>query len=656
MRTITIEIERQGKAEGYQLMKDTVYLASCDTEPVVNISIKCDQADFQQRKEVLRYTDKAAMKESFAFLQQLVTRIFDDIHPLPLVAKDEKDWIHVRLITSAKELVQIPFELSLTPSGFKGEHVKPFLLNPLRLTTLTREVRQVGVAEYEWPEKPRILFAWANPDKEVPYEEHFNVLRDLARQLVLPIKDNPEPIPDIGQLITIVKKASRNSINKAIAEGIQEDRPYTHIHLLAHGSQNEHPEFPEEFRLMLHDKNDASKVDYVNGEQLALSILESEGASTKFPAIISLMACDTANAGNTSLPGGSVAHQLHESGIPCVFASQFPLSTQGSVELVGKLYEKLLLEGDDPRTALYHTRKAISENEYHDWASLVAYVRFPADINDQMEDYKLKVLLQALKTSNDWTGHVLKYRKEIPAAALEKVLADVSLRLKRSIDKLDKLVTPVGSTLKEIDRYAEHSGLLGSAYKRTAEHLYLLSTLHPEMAEVLCKESGEALVMGRKWYYNGYKKTYKNHWTGMQYLSLAAITNNTLNNEEDQDVWTHVKILAVNDEQSDDTMTKIWAWGTLTELYLLRPLTKDPADFEKTATEALTRAKEYAGKIRDADTTFIDKKALRDTILYAQQTTRKQVDRYISWWPVMMPGTGTEAIKKLAIELIKVLP
>jgi len=227
-------------------------------------------------------------------------------------------------------------------------------------------------------------------------------------------------------------------------------------------------------------------------------------------------------------------------------------------------------------------------------------------------------------------------------------LSDVSTRLKNSIDKLDSLVTPVGDTLKEIDLYAEHSGLMGSAYKRTAEHLYLLSSYNPEMAEILCKESSEALVMARKWYYNGYKKTFKNHWTGIQYLSLAAVTNKTLNDEEDQDIWTHVKILAQADENAEDIMARIWAWGTLSELFLLKPLTKEPDQFEKEAGQAMTRAKEYAGRIRDADTTFIDRKDLRGMIQYAQQTTRKQIDRYITWWPVMIPGASLDKLKSLA--------
>lgn len=657
MRTITIEIERQGDAVDHNLLAETIYLAFCESEPVVNLSINCDQETFEKQKALLRYTDsdQVPLKEGFSFLQNLVTKLLDDIHPLAIVGnKNDPDWLHIRLVISAKELIQIPFELALTPNGFKGQHVRPLLLNPQRLTTLTREVRQSGEAKYTWPKNPRILFAWANPDKEVPYDEHFTVLRDLARQLVTPLKDNPEPIPDIGKLITVVKKASRASINKAIEEGIKENRPYTHIHLLAHGSKNAHPEFPEEFRLMLHDKKDVSKVDYVTGEELALSILESDAGATKFPAIVSLMACDTANTGSISMPAGSVAHQLHESGIPCVFASQFPLSVAGSVSLVGKLYEKLLLDGEDPRKALYHTRKTISDNEFHDWASLVAYVRFPGDIDDQLDDYKLKVLLDALKTSNIWAEHVLMYRSQIPVAAFEKVLEDVSARLDSSIEKFNQLIAPRGITVKAMDRYAEHSGLMGSALKRKAEHLFRLSAFKPDIADALLKESADAIKKARDWYYNGYKEHLKNHWTGIQYLSLAAVTKGKLTDEIDQDIWTVVKVLAqMDDNAGKQPMERIWAWGTLTELYLLKALTAEPEDFDKTAGQALTRAKEYAGRIRDAGATFIAERDLQDDILFAQQTTARQIERYISWWPVMMPGEGLSKLKLLAEEVRK---
>ena len=85
----------------------------------------------------------------------------------------------LRLLMADKELVQLPFELAMTPKGFQGQHSKPFLLNPQCLATMTREVKQVAPPDYIWPYKPRILFAWADPNDEVPYEDilrHFGIL------------------------------------------------------------------------------------------------------------------------------------------------------------------------------------------------------------------------------------------------------------------------------------------------------------------------------------------------------------------------------------------------------------------------------------------------------------------------------------------------
>ena len=48
-----------------------------------------------------------------------------------------------------------------------------------------------------------------------------------------------------------------------------------------------------------------------------------------------------------TIPGASFAHALHQSGIPRVVASQFPLSVEGSVPLANALY-KGLLWGEHP--------------------------------------------------------------------------------------------------------------------------------------------------------------------------------------------------------------------------------------------------------------------------------------------------------------------
>ena len=657
MHTITLQIDRTGTSNNHELSPEIKYVVSCQSLPGIDLNIDCDQASFNQHKEMLRYDskDEARRQTGITFFQQLVTKLLDDIQPLAIEAsKYAGQWLHLRFLTNEKELVQLPFELALTPKNLQGQQLKPLLLNPQQLTTLTREVKQIDPPSYTWPHTPRILFAWADPGESVPGDEHFNALRDVVKELVCPLQNNPEPIPDIAQIITVLKNASLKSINDVIKKGIDNDKPFTHIHLLAHGSKDPEDKI-DNYKLVLHHDDDVNEPYYATGDELARSILEIDADTIRKPAILSLMTCDSANTGSVSLPAGSLAHQLHESGIPCVFASQFPLSIPGSVKLVSALYSKLLLDGEDPRKALYYARKAIADKTIHDWASLVAHVRFPADIDEQLKDYKLKVMLGSLKTSNAWSEHLLTYRDKISPEKLKMTLENISLRLDKSINDLNHLFTQ--GTSKEVnkERYAEHSGLMGSAYKRKAEHLFRLAGFKPEERSSLIKQSIDALKKGRDWYCNGFTKHRQNHWTGMQYLSLYVVTSNPLIRGEKRDIWGLIRIMAEDcSAPTNDPMTQIWSWGTLIELYLLEPLISI-APSEKEVAISLTNAKSYAKKIASANSEFIAYPKIREEIEFAQGSTARQIERYISWWPEMMATSELDQLKTMAMEIKEML-
>ena len=661
MHTVTIQIDRTGAIYDHKLSKETIYIASCEDQPRIEFSIDCDQSTFDQYKEKLRYDDAGenSRQEAIAFFQKLTTKIFDDIESLRVEGnKQTSEWLHLRLLMADKELVQLPFELALTPKGFQGQYSKPFLLNPQCLATMTREVKQVAPPDYIWPYKPRILFVWADPNDTVPYEEHFAALRDIIKEMVSPIKDNPEPIPDIGQLITEVKNASLKSISDTIRTGIAENNPYTHIHVLAHGGKGTEKDSPDEFKVVLHDNEEATKAFYVKGQKLAMAMLETDGNATQFPAVVSLMVCDSSNTGSVTLPEGGLAHQLHESGIPCVFGSQFPLSKKGSVELVKTLYKHLLLDGNDPRIALYDTRRVLDDNNVHDWASLVAHVRFPKDMNEQLKDFKLKVLLESLKTSNAWSEHVLKYQHEIAVDKFGAVLEDISKRLDRSIKNLYNLLDEEPNSYTREERHAEHAGLLGSAFKRKAEHLFRLSKSKKELVTSLFDQSREAIKSARDLYLNGFINHRKNNWTGIQYLSLAAISEGSLDSDEKREIWGLIKVLTQDtiDKKAEDPLACIWAWGTMMELYLLKPFTYPAGELDKQIPAALEKAKSYAGNLSKAGSTFIaGKRTMKQDIIYIRESTIRQVERYISWWPEMYPDTFRKELKEMATAILNEL-
>ncbi|WP_153796933.1 CHAT domain-containing protein [Foetidibacter luteolus] len=621
MNTIVIEILRTGQAVNELLDTDINYIALCGAQPAKDLVIACRQDEFNERITLLRYNnnDEAKRQEGISFFQQLVDGVIDQIYPTGMPAPQPGEWLHLRLVTTPKEMAQIPFEIALTPQQIQQtDKPLPFFLNPQYKTTLTREVRRIAFAHYKWPVKPRILFAWAEPRATVPHEEHLAAFVEVLRPWALPVTEPAFPVqPNLGALVTELRDASLNKIKDAVTKAVKEGKPYTHIHLLAHGTKNDDPQ-GEQFLLLLCGEA-GKRVPYkATGPELeaALMITDEQGR-VYCPQIVSLVACDSGAMGSPVNPAGSLAHHLHQVGVPCVFASQFPLTQQGSVNLVTALYT-CLLESSDPRKALYFTREKLDAGNVHDWASLVAYARFPEDVDEQMKDVELRIKLEFMKTSNALTDHVLKHLDAIKDNADEE-LEKVSQRMEKSIADLTALVqTAKGQKSKE--RFAEHYGLIGSAYKRKAEHLFRMAGLAGEAG--VPAASLEALALGKDWYYRAYNEFLYSHWTGTQYLSLQLVLTGTLTGEEERDMWTLCRIMAMQDEKkAANNETLAWAYGTLAELYLLRPFTYAAEQQSQHTETALLKAKSYIAKLNE----------LKDQ-LFPQESTARQLERYIKWW------------------------
>ena len=143
--------------------------------------------------------------------------------------------MHLRLVTTPKEIAQLPFEMALTPIQLQNNTPqKPFFLNPDIKTTFTREVRHIAFKHYDWPFLPRILFAWAQPNNAVPWQAQKYAFIKVLRPWAIPIKTSAEPIPDLSSLITILPNATLTTIKDALTAAYKEGKPYTHVHLLAH--------------------------------------------------------------------------------------------------------------------------------------------------------------------------------------------------------------------------------------------------------------------------------------------------------------------------------------------------------------------------------------------------------------------------------------
>ena len=168
---------------------------------------------------------------------------------------------------------------------------------------------------------------------------------------------------------------------------------------------------------------------------------------------------------------------------------------------------------------------------------------------------------------------------------------------------------------------------------------------------MLLKESKNTLRFSKEWYHRGYEKQI-NHWNAVQYLSLTAITEGNISHSSTIDIWTITKLLAERDaKEGNDPMTRIWAWGTLAELYLLSPL-KFTGDDKIDDGEAKDKALFFLKRIQNAEFDFIDEAPeISGEIKFARESTFRQLERYISWWPEVSKLPGVEKLKILAAEL-----
>lgn len=640
MKSLIIGIARTGTAHNHVLNPDTKYIAMCGSAPEITFSINCGQDEFFKEIEGLRYDDPASSPRSISYFQELATRIFNDIKFLK-IDKNDSEALHIRLITSPLELAQIPFEFVLSREDPLGQRF-PLLAHPKRTIILTREVRQESEAMYIWPHRPRILFAWAQPTDTVPHEDHLQALKTLLIPVVRPKENIAYPEPDTDVFLTVLPHASIQSIAKEIRKGVTSRNPYTHVHILAHGGHA--ASFSGfEFRLILCEEGSTSKSVKHNGEDLIKAFVPDRDS---VPTVISLCACDSGNTGNTIIPSGSLIQQLHNAGVPCVFASQFPLTKTGSVKLVTALYHELI-NACDPRTALYHTRMVLREDLTHDWASLIAYTRFPDDINEQLQDAQLKIRFATMKTTNIWVDHVFRYIHKIPVKERAQALEQLETRLNGSIDQLSLLLAEENkktSVLLNPLLQAEHLGLLGSAYKRKAEYLFRLTELSPDKIDDLVSQSKDALAKARAFYKGGFDSNPNSHWNALQYLSLELVLEGTL--ESESDLWTVTKYMSEREEKiATRQVDRVWAWGTLAELYMLKPFTAQNI-LEDQLISGSKKAKEYLTMMAQSDAAYNRSK----------ESTARQFERYTRWWPNSYPENFPKHLKDMAHAIRGVLP
>jgi hypothetical protein len=621
MRTIQLEILRHGPPHNQLLSPLTEYLALCENHPAVTVRLPFEHADFLLRLKALQYKKDAAYRP--LEIEDLARKMTDILSQVPGLIRElaeqsasANETCHLRLILSANELALLPFEITNASQGFAGAG-QPLLLQSQAPICVTREVRRVVTERLTWPPPPypKILFAAAAPLATVPLEAHLLVFRQVIDPWVFHFKDETERRKRIGDHLTVLPSATLRGIEEECASG-----KYTHVHILAHGVPIEKGD-DRRYGLALHDPLDPGKPDVVEASRLAKALrppIKDDQGSFARPSVVTLAVCDAGSVGSVVGAGSSIAHALHDEGIPFVVASQFPLSFAGSIVMTKVLYSGLL-GGEDPRTLLINLRRELMTKVpgTHDWASIVAYASFPQDMDRELGRIQVDQAFRSLEAA---INHVDKKL----GAATEGNWDDDRKRLNAARDRIDRL-------LKK-DQEPKVYGIVASTDKRLAQILWQIRP-DPSLPAKDETEVRDRLLSARKYYEEAFRRDRSQMWARVQSLAMTAVlrywqTNETLSREK----WQLAELFSHEELRLQDRQRLAWAHANLAELYLLSLAMEDAPIAPG---EAKKKANEHARAFADVpDLTWLE-----------IHTTRRQFLRYSSFFSCVNPE-----LKKVAAE------
>ena len=704
MRTLTLELLRHGPAHNQLLSPLTPYLALCENHPAVTLQLPLEHNQLLHRLGALSYR---LGEDSRGFQLHDTARLLADLlGGIPGLTADMNrqggasggdaapagdgtrsataDGItHLRLVLSASELALLPFELTLSPPGCPGEG-QPLLLQSLSPVCITRETRRVAQSQLVWPDETRVLFVVASPagQEPVPALAHLLALRQRIEPWV-------GRAGQLDQHLTVLSHASLEDIETACAA-----TAFTHVHILAHGCEYRDG-YDTRFGLMLHRADDPDgAADLVSGERLASALRttcrttcrttsgNASAAATRLagPAVVTMASCNSGAVGSVAGVGASIAHALHQAGIPLVIASQFPLSFGGSVRMVEALYGGLLW-GEDPRGLLVELRRQLHAQfpDTHDWASLTAYSSLPADFTAQLAVAQIQRAMASINVALDLADDVVarlpreapavpatpsakagrgaKALKAAVAAAWKPTVANTPAGLMQALDNALVRVRAAKQRLQDtMDRHdaqrARILGLLASTEKREAALSHERSQRTPDAPQQArhAADMWASLARSRALYFNCYALERTPYWT-TQYLSLTVVLRGGGQLGSDVEapgrdcaaLWSSAEVQALHDAANGSPRVRNWALGNLIELYLLAP-----------ALPGLAARKAGWAELAAAQARVLVDNAAEGA--FEVFSTRRQVLRYGAWYATLAATALPPAMLAAADAVLAVLP
>ncbi len=215
---------------------------------------------------------------------------------------------------------------------------------------LERILLETPARNFDPPDKPKLLFAWACPNgsgDQFDATPHETALRAV-----------------FGEGLTVLPDADLEAIEEALKA-----EKFDYLQILAHG-------FHKEKNAGIVLKGPLGFGDKVSAQRLANAV---QGRGLR---LVFLCSCQTAVAVDMAFSG--VGQQLlsREGGdIPCVVATQANLPVRNSENLVGRFY-RLLADTKNPAAALSRARKEAFDRGRMAWCVPVLLARPSADMDD----------------------------------------------------------------------------------------------------------------------------------------------------------------------------------------------------------------------------------------------------------------------------------
>jgi hypothetical protein len=621
IRTVTVELLRAGPRHNQLISPLTQYLGVCGNAPAGRITLPYEHGDLEQRLQELRYSvasdeDPARRRHVLERTGRDMAEILSGVPGVSGVLNPEEDQTqtltHLRIVLSASELAMLPFEAAKIPTG-TGAGAVWLALQSRAPVCITRHIRSVSSEGIRWPTSPRILFI-AGPD--TPLAEHRHALEDVLE---------PWRTVDgaLGEQLVILVEPALADVSRAITAAADEGKPFSHVHILAHGQQLDEQDRYSPVGVVLNGTEDP-----VSGSRLATALTSVTQGGVSRPAVITLASCDSAKQSDVRTVDATVAHNLHDQGIPLVVASQFPLTKEGSIPFVERFY-KGQLWGEHPLVSLYAVRMELHSRmgpDTHDWASLVVYEALPTDLADQLED------LRYWQTRRTLEGALQRLEAMAPTGSLgtSSKTSDHERLHERFSDGV-KAVEEMAVRLPKRGPYAlECAGLRAAGQKRLAMLAFQIAATMGEgssASEQLLAECLNRLDIARAEYWRATKsflgaakeparRKANLHWLLGQVLSLDVVLARPLNPGH----FNGARLAAEVDLECAAEEERAWAYVSLSELALLRLTDPDMTepDRARCADQAMANASRFLELVGRGSE--------------QAKTTSRQFDRYIDWW------------------------